>query len=400
VPEHEPPEVDELTTVGESPAEAEEEDDGTFAFFSIEGDDFVGRGMPAYAAREVTAFSDAMVEIAKDLWKQQNPDSKRAPNGFERAFGLRLTEVLPGSARPQMILERPSTGVTDEEWAEWEPIFRQARDIATVELARVASDDAVPVEMRPKVRKALGKIGGTLDGNDRIRLGPPGASAPRATVTPRVHKVLKMVDETLLLERATEVVGVLTEYNGVTKSFDLRNDDGHIVKCIIDDFDPELAERARIHLAVDGVTAPDVRVEGQTRDDEGRVRRIYNVHTLEVVWTVAEKLVVHRLRSLPKLGAGWLGPGSDAPTADLVGRLEPLASDISALGIPVGIVANSGGSIVLEWRRGDVEFTAEAQVDGNLFMCADHVVTDALDETEIDFDIEVLRRFLISGAMQ
>lgn len=342
-----------------------------------------------------------MIAIAKDLWKQRNPDRRKAPDGFERAFDLRLTKVLPGSARPQMILERPTRGVTDEEWAEWEPIFREARDIATAGLAQVDTEDAVPAAMRPKVRQALGKIGGTLKGDARIRVGAPGREAPRAPVTPRVHRILKEVPvEPEALERATEVIGVLTEYDGATRSFDLRGDDNRFVKCVIDHFDPDLGERARVHLAVDGVTAPDVRVEGQTRDPEGRVRQVFNVHSIEVVWTVEQKVVLHRLRSLPGLGAGWLGPGTDAPAADLVLQLEPLVADISALGLPVGIVANSEGSIVLEWRRGDVEFTAAVQSDGQLFMCADDVVTDGLDEREVDFDVELLRRFLTNGAMQ
>ena len=400
MPDEEASEADELMSASDAPCAADEGEAGTFAFFSIEGDDFVARGMPAYAAREVAAFSEAIVEIAKDLWKQRNPDRKNVPGGFERSFDLRLTDVLPGSARPQMILERPVAGPSDEDWAEWEPIFRESLDIATIGLAHVAAEDTIPEDMRPKVRKALGKIGGTLKGDAQIRLGAPGAGARRALVTARVYKTLRQSEEPISTERAVEVVGILSEYDGATTSFNLRDDANRVLKCFIDHFDPALAERARAYLAVDGVTAPDVRVKGQTINNEGLVRQIYNVHALEVVWTVEQKMVLHRLRSLASLGSGWLGPGSDAPPIGLVEQLEPLVANISAMAIPVVIVANSEGSVVLEWRRGDVEFTAEVQADGQLFMCADHTITDALDETEVDFDIEVLRRFLTTGAMQ
>ena len=109
---------------------------------------------------------------------------------------------------------------------------------------------------------------------------------------------------------------------------------------------------------------------------------------------------MHRIRELAKLKPGWLAPGADAPTPELAQLLEQVAGDISAIGIPVSVVPTGAGSLVLEWRAGDVEYTAELAADRSLLLVADNVVTDDLAERELPFDPDVLRRFLRTGAMQ
>lgn len=200
--------------------------------------------------------------------------------------------------------------------------------------------------------------------------------------------------------RAASAVGVLSEYDGEKLSFVLRPHEGARVTCVLEHYNEPLAQRAREYLALDGITAPDVRVEGETLDDEDRVRRIFNVHGLEVVWTIPEKVIVHRLRALTKLKPGWLGPGSGVPSPALAELLEPVVSDLASMGLPVSIVANTDGAFVLEWRAGDVEYTAEVDATGSLYMCADNVVNDDLADAEIPFDVDVLRRFVTTGAMQ
>ncbi len=383
-------------------ADAVDEPDGgdTFVFFSLEGDRFDARGMPADAGREVAAYRDALVQIAVDLWKRAHPD-RRAPNGFADAFDLRLIGVKRGSAQPQLVLDRPVRGVSDEDWAEWVQFYEQARDLATERVHEVDDRDAVPPDMRPQVRKALSRVGATLDGEERIRLGGPGSGKRRAVLTPRVREVLRRKDvEEPEAPRPVSAVGVLSEYDGEKLSFILRTTEGPRILCLLEHFNEPLARNAREHLALDGVTAADVRVQGETLDDEGKVRRIFNVHALEVVWTVPEKVIVHRVRSLTSLKPGWLGPGSDAPAEELGALLDPLVSDIAALGLPVTIVPSASGSVVLEWRAGHVEFTAEVRANSSLLLVADNVATDELAEANVPFDADLLRRFLTTGAME
>lgn len=371
---------------------------GTFAFFSLEGTRFDGRGMPADAGREIAAYREAVLQAARRLYKDRHGGD--VPSLLDRGFDLRLVRIGGGSARPEMVLARGAS-VTEEQWAEFVELYELGRDMVTREVHAVTTADEVPSELDTQTRRTLARLGGTLRETERIRLGPPDADRGRAVVTPRTRALLRKSAKQVETPEPRPVfaVGLVTEYNGTTLSFDLKTND-RVITCVLEVFNEQLAAAAREYLALDGVTAPDVRVEGQTLDDEDKIRRIYQVHTLEIVWTVAEKVIVSRLRALVCLGHNWLGPGTEAPTAELAEMLEPLVPDLAALGHPVAIVANADGALVLEWRVGDIEFTAELGADRSLFMCADNVVTDGLASRERPFEVELLRRFLKTGAME
>lgn len=372
---------------------------GAFAFFSLEGTRFDGRGMPADAGREVAAYREAVLQAARTLYKDRHGGN--IPSVFNRAFDLRLVRIGGGSARPEMVLSR-GAAVSDEQWAEFVELYELGRDLITQQVDAVATADEVPPEYSRGTRRSLARLGGTLQETERLRFGPPAAGRNRAVVTPRTRALLRTSadDPTTPQPRAVSVVGVLTEYDGETLSFLLKaDDDARKVTCLLEHFNEALAARAREYLALDGVTAPDVRVEGQTlAGDDERVMRIHNVHALDIVWTVAEKVIVHRMRQLAELKAGWLGPGTDAPAQELVDMLEPAVSVMAALDAPVHVVPNGDGSLVMEWKIGDVEYSAELRADHSLLLVADNVVTDALHERELPFDLAVLNRFLQSGA--
>ncbi len=221
-----------------------------------------------------------------------------------------------------MVLARGAS-VTEEQWAEFVELYELGRDMVTREVHAVTTADEVPSELDTQTRRTLARLGGTLRETERIRLGPPDADRGRAVVTPRTRALLRKSAKQVETPEPRPVfaVGLVTEYNGTTLSFDLKTND-RVITCVLEVFNEQLAAAAREYLALDGVTAPDVRVEGQTLDDEDKIRRIYQVHTLEIVWTVAEKVIVSRLRALVGLGHNWLGPGTEAPTAELAEMLR------------------------------------------------------------------------------
>jgi len=307
-------------TADVGPGQADSAPPGTFAFFSLEGTRFDGRGMPADAGREVAAYREAVLQAARRLYAERHGN---VPSAFDQAFDLRLVRIGQGSARPEMVLAR-GAAVTDEQWAEFVELYELGRDTVTREINTVTTADEVPAEFDKPTRRALARLGGTLRPTERLRLGPPDAGRGRAIVTPRTRALLRGSAQEVATPqpRPASAVGVVTEYNGATLSFDLRMDAG-VIKCVLEVFNEPLAAAAREYLALDGVTAPDVRVEGQTLDDENKIRRIYNVHRVEIMWTVAEKVIVSRLRALVGLGHNWLGSGTEAPTLELAEMLGP-----------------------------------------------------------------------------
>lgn len=378
---------------------------GAFAFFALEGDRFERPGLPADSTREVIAFRDAILAIAADLWRRDNPDRKNVPPRFAASFDLRLVDVRRGSVRPTLVLDSPAPGTSTAEWNSFVEYYRRAVDVATNDVQEVERDDDAALGLSQVRRRALSKVGKTLQSNERLRLGPP-LPGPRAVVTPVVRQRLLAVDAPLApptTPTAVSVIGVLTEYDAERHSFFLRtDDDDRRVLCVIEHFNQPLIERVREHLALSyhSVVSPSVRVDGQTlQGTDEPVVHVYEVHQVEVVRTAAEKVMVRRLRELTSLSPGWAGPGSEVPTAELAQLLEPLASDLTSSPHKVHVVPTADGSIQLEWRVGDVEYTAELNTDRQLFLMTDNVVTDETASREMPFNPEALRRLLLNGEL-
>jgi hypothetical protein len=376
--------------------DASEED--YFAFFSLTGDRFDAPGMPADTAREVGLFREAVLKVARDLWLESNPDRRRLPNGFNDAFDLRLIAVASGSARPRMVLHRPAGKVSDEDWDEWSDVYARARDVLTDSLQEIARTRQPPVNFSTDSMRAIRRVGSSLQDSEAIILGDPKRDSRRATVDLAVREILEEIEELVPTSQRVQLEGVIVEYDGSAMSFRLKTSSG-VSSCRLDQDRHDLAVVAKEYLATDGITAPDVQVEGETSDATLRNVQLFNVTNITAIRSVEEKSLLSQLRKIRNLTDTWLGPDSQAPNDAVAVKVERLIPRLVTLGEGVAIVPNSEGAIVLEWRRGDVEMSAAIEPDDQLFLCADNTVTDELQEKQMEFDEATLVRFLESGSM-
>lgn len=383
----------------DSAASEEIETEDVFAFFSLQGERFDAPGMPVESVREVENFRAAILEVARHRWLDANPGRVHVPSGFADAFDLRLVGIKEGSAQPQLLLHRRHERVDDELWSEFEPAYTAARDDVTDAITSVRSQGDLPPAFPRQASKALRKIGQTLDDGESITVGPPDPSARRAVIDHEVRSLIERIDEDLPTTAVTvELEGVITEYDGQSRSFRLRTNHG-VSTCRLEQFNAELADLARGYLALDGVTAPDVLVEGQTMDADQRIVQLFNVHTITMVRSAGEKVLMHRLSDLAALEPGWLGPGSEAPSQELIDRAQQILPTIANMGVDVAILGQADGSIAFEWQRGEVEMSAAIEANGELFLCADNTVTDEVQELQVTYDEVLLLRFLLTGVM-
>lgn len=377
---------------------AEVPDSDAFAFFSLRGDRFDAPGLPADTAREVGHFREAVLQVARRLWLD-NHGRQRLPSGFSDAFDLRLVGVLEGSARPQLVLNRASSGVDDSDWDEWVSYYASARDTVAEAVGAVAKTERLPDSFPVDGLRALRRIGSSLQDSESVELGSPVESSRRAVLDRSVRELLEEIDEALPPAPVDAfLVGVITEYDGATVSFRLRTDTG-ISTCRLEQFNAGLAQRAKEVLALDGVTAPDVRVLGKTLDPDRRQVQLFDVHGIELVRTVEEKVLVNRLNDLSALERDWLGPNSTPPSDEVLDRAQRLVPALSTLGLAVAVVPNAEGALVFEWRRGDFELTAAIEPNGEMFLCADNTVTDEVVEEQAPYDEARIERFLRTGSM-
>lgn len=109
----------------------------------------------------------------------------------------------------------------------------------------------------------------------------------------------------------------------------------------------------------------------------------------------ADPILMSRLDELNRLHDGFLGPGSVAPDAAVLGKLRLLGGTWNSA---VRVVPLHSGSVALEWNEGSTEFTAEIQSDEKLFLCIDDSRDDEPREIEIPYNPQVLRVFLSTGS--
>ena len=376
-----------------------EEEEKYFAFFSLTGDRFDAPGMPADTAREVGNFREAVLRVARELWLSENPDRQRLPSGFNEAFDLRLVAVAAGSARPQMMLNRPPGRVSDQDWDEWSGTFVKARDFLTESLQSVTQTERPLTSFAPETLRAIRRVGSSLHESEAITLGDPKQPARRVMIDQTVRDLLEEIDDLVTVPEPMALEGVILEYDGEKQSFRLKTASG-ISTCRLNQGDTNLGALAKNYLALDGVTAPDVRVEGDTPDASQRQPQLFNIRSIASIRSIAEKILLSQIERIAQLSDGWLGPESKAPDGDVLARATSLIARAASLGIDMSIVPNSEGSVVFEWKRGDVEFSASIEPLGGVFLYSDNTVTDELIEKQAKHDEAMLVGFFMTGSIK
>ncbi|WP_158942629.1 hypothetical protein [Streptomyces sp. ERV7] len=374
----------------------EEED---FAFFLLTGDRFDPPGMPADTAREVGTFREAVLKVARHLWLEENPDRRRLPNGFNEAFDLRLLSISGGSAKPRMRIYRQPGRVSDADWSEWSSIYTKARDVLTDSLQGITEPRQQAIQFPPDTLGAIRRVGSSLRDSETLVLGDPRQESKRAIVDHTVRELLDEIEEIAPTPELAHAEGLVIEYDGSTLSFRLKTDTGTIT-CRLDPKSYRLASAAKDFLATDGITAPDVRVSGETLDPTQRNAPMVRITEIVAIRSVEEKALHAQLHRIHELHDGWLGPGSKAPDGEVMGKAARLIPEIARLGAGVSLVPSTEGAILLEWQRGEVEMSAAIEPDDEMFLCADNTATDDLLEDQSAFDESRLLSFLTDGSMQ
>lgn len=97
-----------------------------------------------------------------------------------------------------------------------------------------------------------------------------------------------------------------------------------------------------------------------------------------------EEVLAERLRELSRLSDGWMGPDSVGPllkvsetSHDLLFRLESVPENMAVAPIP-------DGGIRFEWRKDSIDFVAEVEADGGLYLCA--LPENSRDDWDIQYE--------------
>jgi len=179
------------------------EEKGFFATLSFKGERFNRQFIPVEALPSISAYQETLVELAKAIWKDENPDKGRLPKNFSKAFKLGLEGIGDGSK----VARLPRQEIEDDFFTnDFADIFLEAQDLlaSTVSAANNNVDfRALPeksISPFERLRKLLtveefievNPLANGKKGVGRFRLTE--ASVKKVVATSRIRKIKKIED--------------------------------------------------------------------------------------------------------------------------------------------------------------------------------------------------------------
>lgn len=392
---------------GESSAVTE--GSGDYIYVRLAGARFDAPGMPAEAVQELKVLSGALFQLARIEWLNAHPDRTRVPGGFAELFDLRLVSIGEGSAKPQLVLQRPKGWTKKDDPEEIFPAIQRAPVALVRALEGVRDDRQVPTALAKESVALISRIGRTLDDAEQIELATSDPAkvpdAPSVILDLQVRNTLRAIEDSLKDRSEPEPVqieGVITEFDGTAQTFRLRMPSQPAqVHGRIAAGEGSVSRSVKEALAEDGVTAPDVRLTGwSVVGDTGIVRELHDVVAVEVVRTPIEKKMHARLAQLAELEDGWWEPTSLRPSDGIVVAMAEAIPALSLLARVPDMVARTDGTLALESEIDDRHLVAVIEAEGQqIYLCADDGIADDPEEFEGPYSVDHLRDFFETGSV-
>lgn len=339
-------------------------DDKTKAFsLRYVGRRFANARLPLDVLSDLSALRDLIAALAKQDFRQKNPDRQRVPQGFDKAISFVLVEIGDGSAVPKLSLE------SDVAQQSLPNIGDEMEEIVARAFGRIAKiyDDATrdtfPQSLPKDAMRALSKLGSNINDDERIEFqGQLGADGNVVFLDSyKRKKLLTRVRETYSKE--IEDVGNLTGIDAVNNSIQVQTEQYGV-----------------LWLPLDGVSLPVEQFNGALfslvefslsieLDAHDEFKSVNEVHSIDLVKPYDEALTkcVNRLQELSEIERGWLGDGHGEQLVHLAAvRATQLVFMRADLADIFRIYPTEDGGISLEFDKDNWSFAVEIMPDGSL----------------------------------
>lgn len=345
-----------------------------FVKLSFAGARFSGARLPADASVNISIYQNLLVELAKQIWRERNPNRLRLPRNFDRYFQLQIGAIEDGSAIANLPRFEEDLPPLFGPMAPGD-IFDKAQE-KLIEIIDAANDNKPLPHLTTPVRNELRALRKNMRATEQLivtrgRLKREDDRHAITTVT-RERIIREIREERLinitgfgLLSGVSESppgISVISE-NGILR-FDLNfqtarltynGQNGRLVEFNVqaivdyDNFVKEISAVNSVHLL----------------DDDASMDR-----------------AVKRVESLSGLEPGWHdGIGREIPQLTIL-TARDIARFISSFEGSIGIFPSVDGEISIEYTRNDLEWTVTVKDQ--------HVVVEVLS---LDTDESVTQRF-------
>ena len=346
---------------------------------------FVGRRfeeatLPVEVARDLAAYQDLVIELAKHLYLDEHQSRQRTPKGFSDAFSLHIEKVEDGSTRPILLWVAAAVLGALPFKAEdaGSDYFTQARDLVAECVSASAANQPLPAKFPKPLLDYFNVLGRSLLSGESVDLAPPNHT--EAILTPERRRALVLAGQKTYT-RAVDLVGVIDETDWKKESFRLRLDDGTAVTAHLPGF---FRERVR---TAGGKERTQVQVRGiGSFDAWDRLQKVSETLHLE---TLPNQALAGQIEELGSLQDGWLGEPSKAPdqTGLAWARDQLVATFPEDLPFPL-VAPTPEGGLFLEWIQSSARVSVEILLPGHRAeFQAVNLETGESHEAEADLDL-------------
>ncbi|GEM_PF-1260272 len=327
-------------------------------------------GFPLDAIAELERYQALLTEIAKQLWRKQNPTRKNLPAHFEKLVRLRLTGLEKGSVFADLVAE-PSTidlpGTPD--------LLDQSRDQMETWLQKIASGSIeIPADTTPETVRALRGIGRGLDADETVEHRPGTAHA--FSYGRKEHDALIRALEADFRQRDGLLIGKIDRL-GADRTFTIWDPESREIEGRFQSSEVWTTLHELHNLAQD---ADLVWLDAQYEVDaaDGRVVKINDVRDANL-FARGDNKWASRLVKFAALQPGWAshGDGERIEVQALQLALVVLNSITEQNKPEPGLFASPEGGVRMEWLTDTTHTVLSIESDAHFFA---YHVDDATDE--------------------
>lgn len=343
-----------------------------FAIPRFTGERFDAHTLPVDVARDLAAYEELIMDLAKHLYLQVNPKRKRVPRGFSDNFRLDIEKIEKGSTKPHLVAMAVAGGLFGYP-GEAHGYFEQARDLVAECVA--ASANALPERFPKELLSHFNQLGRSLREGEAMEL-PRRHRQDGAVLTPTKRKELVLAAEKTY-EKEAKLSGVIMELDWAKSTFRLHLTGGG--QCTVPMPDAaretvrEFVGRERHQVVLKGVAA---------YDSWDRLKSVITVDSLEVIKNHA---ISSRLDEIAQLKDGWFDGGGFALDTECLAQIADYLADYpDDVPLPL-IVPTQGGNLLLEWQ---VKGVPSLDIDLANMQASFHAFDETDKDIERDFDLK------------